>query len=49
MLVAEPSEEATRGILRGLRERYERHHRCLYAEEALDAAVRLSARYIADR
>ena len=49
MLVAEPSEAAARDILRGLRERYERHHRCLYEEEAIDAAVRLSARYIADR
>lgn len=32
-----------------LQERYEKHHRCVYTAEAVEAAVRLSARYIADR
>lgn len=45
----EPSETETLDILKGLSERYERHHRCVYAEEALEAAVALSHRYIADR
>ena len=36
-------------ISQGLREAYERHHRCVYEPAALDAAVHLSARYIADR
>lgn len=49
VLVDEPSQEATLAILLGLKERYERHHRCAYTEEALAAAVALSAKYIADR
>jgi ATP-dependent Clp protease ATP-binding subunit ClpC len=36
-------------VLEGLAERYERHHRCVYADGALAAAVTLSARYVADR
>jgi AAA lid domain len=36
-------------IVQGLREAYERHHRCVYEPAALDAAVALSACYIADR
>lgn len=36
-------------MLDGLREAYERHHKCVYEPAALDAAVQLSARYIADR
>jgi ATP-dependent Clp protease ATP-binding subunit ClpC len=47
--VGEPSQEATLEILRGLRERYEKHHRLTITDEALEAAVKLSARYIADR
>ncbi|GBF97872.1 hypothetical protein Rsub_10227, partial [Raphidocelis subcapitata] len=47
--VLEPDEASTLSILEGLRERYERHHRCVYSEEALEAAVKLSHRYIADR
>jgi AAA lid domain len=39
----------TKFVVQGLREAYERHHRCVYEPAALDAAVRLSARYIADR
>lgn len=33
----------------GLKERYERHHQCVYEDGALEAAVALSARYVADR
>ncbi|GIL61397.1 hypothetical protein Vafri_15861 [Volvox africanus] len=47
--IDEPSPEATMAILMGLKERYERHHRCAYTEEALAAAVTLSHKYIADR
>ncbi|KAI8463034.1 MAG: ClpD chaperone, Hsp100 family [Monoraphidium minutum] len=47
--VMEPDEAATLDILAGLKERYERHHCCVYSEEALEAAVKLSHRYIADR
>ncbi len=47
--VEEPSVEDTIAILRGLRERYEQHHSVSYDEEALEAAARLSARYITDR
>lgn len=36
-------------ILLGLREKYEAHHNCKYTMEAIDAAVYLSSRYIADR
>ncbi|MBE0428312.1 MAG: ATP-dependent Clp protease ATP-binding subunit [Thermoleophilia bacterium] len=47
--VDEPSEEDTEEILRGLRDRYEAHHRIKITDEALGAAARLSARYISDR
>ncbi len=47
--VNEPSQEETLAILKGLRDRYEAHHRVRITDEALDAAVRLSARYITDR
>ncbi|MEO1133567.1 MAG: ATP-dependent Clp protease ATP-binding subunit, partial [Cyanobacteria bacterium J06639_1] len=47
--VGEPSEEEAVDILRGLRDRYEQHHRVVISNDALDAAVRLSQRYIADR
>lgn len=36
-------------IPQGLREKYERHHRVVYSPEALEAAVKLSHKYIADR
>ncbi len=49
MYVLEPTEEQTLQILEGLAERYERHHRCVYTAEALEAAVALAHRYIADR
>ena len=49
VFVEEPSVEATIQILHGLQERYERHHEVTYTDEALAAAAKLSARYIADR
>ena len=47
--VGEPSQEASLEILKGLRERYEKHHKLQITDEALEAAVSLSARYINDR
>ena len=47
--VAEPSEQETVGILRGLRNRYEAHHQVEITDEALKAASHLARRYIADR
>ncbi len=47
--VEEPSEEEAYDILNGLRKTYEDHHRVVITDDALKAAVRLSARYITDR
>ena len=47
--VGEPSVEETIEILHGLRERYEQHHKLKILDEALDAAAKLSDRYISDR
>ena len=47
--VGEPSREASLEILKGLREKYEKHHSLQITDEALEAAVDLSARYINDR
>ena len=47
--VPEPSVEETVAILRGLKSRFEEHHGIKYDDEALDAAVELSARHINDR
>jgi ATP-dependent Clp protease ATP-binding subunit ClpC len=47
--VGEPSVEDTIEILRGLKERYEAHHRLKIADEALEAAATLGDRYISDR
>ena len=47
--VGEPSAEASLEILKGLRERYEQHHKLQITDGALEAAVSLSARYISDR
>jgi ATP-dependent Clp protease ATP-binding subunit ClpC len=47
--VKEPSEEETVAILRGLRDRYESHHRIRITDEALTAAAELADRYISDR
>ena len=47
--VDEPDEEASIAILKGLKGKYEEHHRVTITDEAIEAAVRLSARYINDR
>jgi ATP-dependent Clp protease ATP-binding subunit ClpC len=47
--VEEPSTDDTVQILRGLRDRYEAHHRCKITDEALEAAATLASRYIQDR
>ncbi|EGX71235.1 hypothetical protein HMPREF9457_02700 [Dorea formicigenerans 4_6_53AFAA] len=47
--VEEPDEKQCEKILKGLRERYETHHHVQITDEALQAAVTLSARYISDR
>lgn len=49
VVVEEPSEEQTIEILKGLRKSYEDHHQVTITDEALETAVRLSARYINDR
>ncbi|MCK4858315.1 MAG: ATP-dependent Clp protease ATP-binding subunit, partial [candidate division Zixibacteria bacterium] len=46
VMVEEPSTEDTVAILKGLRERYEEHHQLKIADEAIEAAVSLSNRYI---
>ena len=48
-MVGEPSEEEAVEILKGLRDRYEAHHKVKITDEAIAAAVKLSSRYIADR
>ena len=47
--VGEPTPEATLEILKGLRDKYESHHKLTITDEALEAAVQLSKRYIGDR
>ncbi len=47
--VGEPSEDEAVEILRGLRDKYEAHHKVKITDEAISAAVKLSARYISDR
>ena len=47
--VEEPSEEVTVEMLKGLRDRYEQHHKIIFSDDALEAAVRLSSRYVTDR
>jgi ATP-dependent Clp protease ATP-binding subunit ClpC len=47
--VDEPTVEDTIAILKGLRDRYEAHHRVKISDEALEAAAKLSHRYITDR
>ena len=49
ILVSEPSVNDTVEILRGLRKRYELHHRVRITDEATEAAARLSDRYLTDR
>ncbi len=47
--ISEPSEEATVKIIKGLRDKYEAHHKVRIDDEAIEAAVSLSKRYINDR
>jgi len=47
--VDEPTQEESIAILTGLRDRYEAHHKLTITDEAIEAAVRLSSRYINDR
>lgn len=49
VMVGEPSEEEAVEILTGLRDRYEAHHKVKITDEAIEAAVSLSSRYISDR
>ena len=49
VMINEPDEAATISILRGLKEKYETHHRVRIKDDALIAAVTLSTRYITDR
>ncbi|MCC8015978.1 MAG: ATP-dependent Clp protease ATP-binding subunit, partial [Clostridiales bacterium] len=49
VLVGEPSEEEAVEILKGLRDKYEAHHKVKISDEAIETAVKMSSRYIADR
>jgi len=49
IMVEEPSVDETIAILRGIRPAYEEHHRLTISDEALEAAARLSSRYITER
>ncbi|MDP2931744.1 MAG: ATP-dependent Clp protease ATP-binding subunit [Chloroflexota bacterium] len=49
ILVEEPSVDDTLAILRGVKERYEAHHRLTISDEALSSAAKLASRYIPDR
>ena len=49
IIVNEPSQEETVTILKGIQQRYEDHHNVTYSDDAVQAAVELSTRYISDR
>ncbi len=49
VLVKEPTAEQSKEILQGLRQRYQEHHGLLISDEAIEAAVAMSQRYITDR
>src|ERR1700728_3941892 len=49
IIVEQPSTEETVQILKGLRDRYEQHHKVTITDEALEAAAELADRYISDR
>jgi ATP-dependent Clp protease ATP-binding subunit ClpC len=49
VFVEEPSVEESIEIMQGIREKYEQHHKLIITDEALEAAAKLSARYITDR
>ena len=48
-MVGEPTVQEAAAILKGLRDRYEAHHKVKITDEAIEAAVELSSRYISDR
>ncbi|TVU43814.1 hypothetical protein EJB05_10311, partial [Eragrostis curvula] len=47
--IPEPTVEETTGIMKGLRDRYEKHHKVQYSDDSLRAAAELSHKYISDR
>ncbi|NGX59947.1 MAG: ATP-dependent Clp protease ATP-binding subunit ClpC [Chlamydiae bacterium] len=49
ILISPPSIEDTIAILAGLKPKYEEHHKCIYTDDAINGAVRLSDRYLAGR
>jgi ATP-dependent Clp protease ATP-binding subunit ClpC len=49
IMVEEPSQDEAVAILNGIRGAYEEHHRLIISDEAIDAAVKLSARYVSER
>ena len=49
VLIDEPTIEETKNILLKIKNKYEKHHRVVYTEDAIDKCVKLSARYITDR
>lgn len=49
VLVEEPTLEQTKDILMNIKEKYEKHHKVKYTDEAIEECVKLSARYIMDR
>ena len=49
IMVEQPTIQETIAILRGIREKYEEHHRLKISDEALESAAKLSARYVTDR
>ncbi|PKO13046.1 MAG: NDP-hexose 4-ketoreductase [Chloroflexi bacterium HGW-Chloroflexi-10] len=49
IMVEEPSQEEAVAILRGIRNAYEEHHRLIISDEAIESAVKLSARYVSER
>ena len=49
VMVNEPSEEEAVAMLKGLRDKYEAHHKVKITDEAIEAAVKMSSRYITDR
>lgn len=49
VMVGEPTEEEAIEILKGLRDKYEAHHKVKITDEAIESAVKMSTRYIADR
>jgi len=49
VMIDEPTEDEAIEILKGIKDKYEAHHNVIITDEAVEAAVRLSARYVSDR